>query len=100
MLAYLNSESWTVLVGVGVLVALCLGWVADSILGDTGFGIFFNSMIFAIGGAIGMVVLDIMVMNLWLSRRAANPYLWFATAMAAGTMLFVIILTIRAVLRR
>ncbi len=45
-----------VLIAVIVAAAFALAWIADALLGDGGFGVFFNAAILLIGAFIGALV--------------------------------------------
>jgi uncharacterized membrane protein YeaQ/YmgE (transglycosylase-associated protein family) len=45
-----------VLIALIVTAAFALAWIADALLGDGGFGVFFNAVILLIGAFIGALV--------------------------------------------
>lgn len=45
-----------VLIALAITCAVMLGWLADGILGDGGFGLFLNGMLLLAGAVIGAIV--------------------------------------------
>jgi hypothetical protein len=53
---YMPTEHMILLVGLTAIAVLLLGWIADTILHDEGFGIIANGLIMIAGGTLGLVL--------------------------------------------
>jgi hypothetical protein len=54
-LSYMPTEHLALLLGVIAMAVFLLGWIADAILHDDGFGIIPNGLIMVAGGTLGFV---------------------------------------------
>ncbi|MDR6871025.1 putative membrane protein YeaQ/YmgE (transglycosylase-associated protein family) [Bosea sp. BE125] len=81
-----------VLIAIIVTAAFALAWIADAILGDGGFGVFFNAVILLIGAFVGALV--------WKRLGYAIGTSPQATAAIVATSAGMALLLISGVLRR
>lgn len=100
MLANLDSSAWTIIITIICVVSFWIGWIADSILDEVGLGLTVNTVLVAIGAIGGLFFLDWLFTHYYVSPRYANGYAWFGASLGSGTMLLLLLCTIRAVIRR
>lgn len=66
----LHADSVLILALSMSLAAILVGWVADSTMGDAGFGIKINSLLCFVGAATGILLLD------YVATYQVFPYFW------------------------
>ena len=89
MLSHLSSTDTFILAASFCFGAGALGWLADGVVHQVGFGILGNALL-ALSGAVGSVVLlDKVTSEHWISLSVAiDPAtLWIGAAVAGGTVL-------------
>jgi len=70
----LHADSIVTLALSMLLVAALVGWIADSTMGDAGFGIRINSLLCFVGSVTGILLLD------YVATYQVFPYFWPAQA--------------------
>jgi uncharacterized membrane protein YeaQ/YmgE (transglycosylase-associated protein family) len=86
------TPQMAVLIAVIVAAAFALAWIADAILGDGCFGVFFNAVILLIGATIGALIWKRLGYTIGTSPQA--------TAAIVSTGAGMVLLLIGGVLRR
>lgn len=97
MLSHLHSNDIFILAACFCFGAGALGWLADGVVHQFGFGILGNTLM-AMAGAVGSVVLlDKMLSEHWIpmSVEIDPATLWIGAAIAGGTFLLLVGLIVK-----
>jgi uncharacterized membrane protein YeaQ/YmgE (transglycosylase-associated protein family) len=86
MLVTLDLSSWLVIITIILFLSFWIGFVADAVLEKVGLGLFGNMIVITAGAFTGIFILDYCLQHYILSQRFSNPYMWFLSAVAAGTL--------------
>jgi hypothetical protein len=100
MLAKIDPSSWFIISVLVILVAFWIGFIADAVLNDFGWGLIANTVLITVGGFVGFFALDWLILHYYINVRHANAYSWSASGILGGTLTFMAFCLLKRVARR
>ncbi len=94
MLWQLHQDDWIVSFAFIAAMSFMCGWLADRILGYSGFGVIGNWLLLLVGCYVGLLVY-----NIYGFRLGWQPALTIAVAMAGGSVLLLMLAMIKSATR-
>jgi len=84
----LSTTDWAVVGGIVGFVSLAIGWIANLVLDEIGFGIAANTALAMIGGSLGIWLLErALTWNLFTAGQDQAG--WWMGAYLIGSLLFI-----------